>query len=115
MLNGIVGIHVDGALQGAHGEQRFTFFLQHFPHENVRAGGSSIQPDGALQKLLRFIELLNAGISIREFIECDRVGRVDGHFLLELRDSFGDFGLVENKVRRAAGEQGEVLDRGTRL
>src|SRR5260370_17300615 len=50
----VVGIHCNGALQGANGELSFACFLNNFAEQNVRAGGSGIEPDVALQDLFVF-------------------------------------------------------------
>ncbi len=91
----VVGIHCNGALQGANGELSFAFFLKNFAEKNVRAGGSGIEPDGALQELFGFVKFLRSGVGVGEFVVGGRIAGVDSQFLFELCDGFGNFGLVE--------------------
>src|SRR5258708_18077953 len=91
----VVGIHGHGALQGANRELGFAFFLKNFTEKNVRAGGSGIEPDGTLQKFFGFVKFLRARIGVGKFVVGGRIAGIDGQFLLQLRDGFGNFGLVE--------------------
>ena len=93
----VVGIHGNGALQSANGELGFAFFLKNFTEKNIRAGGSCIEPDGTLQESFGFVEFLDAGIGVGELVVCGGITGVDGQLLFELRDSFGNFGLIEIK------------------
>ena len=50
MGHGVVGIHRGCTAEGMHGELEFTFFGEHFTHQDVWAGGRGIQPNRALEK-----------------------------------------------------------------
>jgi len=91
----VVGIHGNGALQSANGELGFAFFLKNFAEQNVRPGGSCVEPDRTLQELFGFVEFLDAGIGVGKFVIRSGITGIDGEFLFELRDGFWNFGLVE--------------------
>jgi len=93
----VVGIHGNGTLQSANGELGFAFFLKNLTEQDVRAGGSCVQPDGALEEFFGFIEFLDTGISVGELVVCGGIPGIDGQFLFELCDGFGNFGLIEIK------------------
>src|SRR6266404_3674931 len=93
--NIVVGVHGDGALESADGELGFSLFLQDFAEKNVRASGGGVQPNGTLEEFFGLVEFLDAGVGVGEFVVSGGIAGVDGQFLLELRDSFGNFGLVE--------------------
>jgi len=71
------------------------FFLKNFAEKNVWAGGGGIEPDRTLQKFFGLVEFLGAGIGVGEFVISGRTAGIDGQLLFELRDGFGNFGLVE--------------------
>src|ERR1700719_1917113 len=93
----VVGVHGNGTLQGANGELGFAFFLKNFAEKNVRAGGGGIEPDRTLQKFFGLVEFLGAGIGVGELVVCGGIAGIDDQFLFELRDGFGNFGLIEIK------------------
>src|SRR5882724_4690540 len=97
MRDVVVGVHGNRALQSTDRQLRFSFFLQNFAEENIRAGRSRIEPDGALQEFFRFIELLNARIGVGKFVVCDGIAGIYGEFLFELRSGFGNFRLIQVK------------------
>ena len=104
----VVGVHGNGTLQGANGELGFAFFLKNFAEKNVRAGGGGIEPDGTLQKFFGLVEFLGAGIGVGEFVVGGRIAGIDGQFLFELRDGFGNFGLVEIEFAEQLMREGEL-------
>src|SRR5260221_7453435 len=93
--NIVVGVHGDGALQGANGELGLSLFLQDFAEKNIRTSGSGVQPNGTLEEFFCLVKFLDAGVGIGEFVIGGGIAGVDGQFLLELRDSVGNFGLGE--------------------
>src|SRR5882762_11764129 len=95
MRHGIVRVHGQSALQRADGKLRFTLLLENFPEQNVRARGSGIKPDGALQQFFSFVEFFHAGIGVSKFVVRGGIARIELQLLLKLVRGFGDLGVVE--------------------
>ena len=91
MRDVVVGIHGNGALKSANGELGFTFFLQDFAKEYVRTGGSSVEPDRALEKFFGLVEFLEARVGVSEFVIGDGIAGVESKFVFELGRGFGNF------------------------
>src|SRR5258706_11745166 len=91
----VVGIHGNGALQGADGELGFAFFLQNFAEKNVRTGAGGVEPNGPLKKFFGLVIFLQAGIGVGKFVVGDGIPGIEHEFLFELSGGFGNFGLVK--------------------
>src|SRR5262249_10203463 len=93
--NRIVRIHGNGALERPHRQRRLALFLQDLAHQDIRASGCSIQPNGTLKKLFGFIVLLNPRVSICQLVQRSSMRRIDRQLLLKLRDRFRNLRLKE--------------------
>src|SRR5260221_11931577 len=85
----VVGIHGNGALQGADGELGFAFFLQNFAEKNVRTGAGGVEPNGPLKKFFGLVIFLQAGIGVGNFVWCEWSPAARHKFLIELVGGVG--------------------------
>src|ERR1700730_6879941 len=116
MRYGIVWVHCQSALQSADGELRFPLFRENFSHQDVWAGRSRIEPDGALQELFGFVEFLDAGICVGKLVVCGSIPGIELQLLLKFVRRFRNFGVIQVQLAEEKMHEWKLgIERGSFL